>query len=229
MSASTRYVMLICSLPHHGPLFGATRPPLSRIRLQEYLGQLEERDRADYEIVSRMLDWSRQTISRRDEDIVRDARTLIPRLASPFARELVEWRLEFRTAMAALRRRLRGDSRPPQSRDWGFGRRLPTITTHWAEPTLGLERVFPWIGEARTLLAAGASVELERLLLDVVWRDLERRSEGHEFDFEAVLLYTLRWEVIARWTRYAAEAATTRFDHLVREGLADVDLDECAA
>ena len=72
-------------------------------------------------------------------------------------------------------------------------------------------------------------VELERLLLDVVWRDLERRSEGHEFDFEAVLLYCLRWEVIARWTRYTSEAATTRFDHLVREGLAGVDLDSIAA
>ena len=85
------------------------------------------------------------------------------------------------------------------------------------------------IDEARALLVAGASVELERLLLDVVWRDLERRSEGHEFDFEAVLLYCLRWEVIARWTRYTSEAATTRFDHLVREGLAGVDLDSIAA
>jgi hypothetical protein len=229
MSTSTRYVMLICSLPHHGPLFGATRPPLSRIRLRQCLEHLEEADRADHEIVSVLLDWSRHTRNRRDADIVRDARTLIPRLSSRFARELVEWRLEFRTAVAALRRRHRGESRPPQSPDWGYGRWTPTIAAHWSEPALGIGRAFPWIDEARALLVAGASVELERLLLDVVWRDLERRSEGHEFDFEAVLLYCLRWEVIARWTRYTSEAATTRFDHLVREGLAGVDLDSIAA
>jgi hypothetical protein len=229
MSASTRYVMLICSLPHHGPLFAATRPPLSRIRLNQCVAQLEQTDRADHEIVARLLDWSRHTIDRKDADIVRDARSLIPCLSSPFARELVEWRLEFRSAVAALRRRQKGESRPPPSPDWGYGRWIPTISAHWTEPALGIGRVFPWIDEARTLLVKGASVELERLLLGVVWRDLERRSEGHEFDFEAVLLYCLRWEVVARWTRYTAEAATTRFDHLVRQGLADVDLGSIAA
>lgn len=222
MSDATRYVMLICSLPHHGPLFGAVRPPLSRLRLHQYLQQLEPEDRADYEIVSRLLDWSRHPLGRDDTEILADARTLIPSLSSDFARELVECRLEFRTAVAALRRRRRGEG-PPASRDWGYGRWLPTIAAHWSEPALGLERVYPWLGDAQALLAADAALELERLVLEVVWRDLGRRDEGHEFDFEAVLLYALRWDVIARWTRYHPEAAGTRFEHLVREGLAEVD------
>lgn len=229
MSESTRYVMLICSLPHHGPLFGATRPPLSRIRLGEFLKQLEPQDRADHDTVSLLLDWSRQSRSRDDVRILEDARKLLPTLANPLARELVQWRLELRSAIASLRRRGRGEGVPAAGRGWGYGRWLPLMARHWSEPDLGLGRVYPWIGEARSLLAAGASVELERLLLSVVWQDLERRSEGHEFDFEAVLLYCMRWEVVARWTRYHSEAAGSRFRHLVREGLADVDLDAIAA
>jgi hypothetical protein len=229
MCESTRYVTLMCALPHHGPLFGATRPPLSRIRLNEYLRQLEPADRADYDTVSLLLDWSRQTRSRDDARILHDARELVPSLSCRLAREVVQWRLELRSAMAALRRRRRGESAPPTGRHWGYGRWLPTMARHWSEPDLGLGQVYPWIGEARALLNAGASVELERLLLGAVWQDLERRSEGHEFDFEAVLLYCMRWEVVARWTRYQAEGAATRFEYLVREALADVDLDAIAA
>ncbi len=229
MSDAIRYVTLICSLPHHGPLFGATRPPLSRIRLNEYLGQLEEPDRTDYDTVSLLLDWSRQTRMRDDVRILQDARGLLPIVANPLAREVVQWRLEMRSAMAALRRRQRGENAAPAGRDWGYGRWLPTMVRHWSEPDLGLGRVYPWIGEARALLDTGSAVELERLLLGVVWQDLERRSEGHEFDFEAVLLYCMRWEVVARWTRYHAEAAATRFEHLVREGLSGIDLDAIAA
>jgi hypothetical protein len=39
----------------------------------------------------------------------------------------------------------------------------------------------------------------------------------------------MRWEVVARWTRYHAEAAATRFEHMVHEGLAGVDLDAITA
>ncbi len=229
MPDSTRYVMLMCSLPHPGPLFGAIRTPLSRIRLGQYLNLLEDGDKADFDSISLLLDWSLHTRSRGDAEILADARDLIPTLVNPMARELVQWRLELRSAIAALRRRQRGEAAPPTDQPWGFGRWLPHIKRHWNKPDFGLGRIYPWLGEACGLLAAGESVDLERLMLDIVWRDLERRSEGHEFDFEAVLLYAMRWEVIARWTRYRAEPATTRFEHLVREGLSDIDLDGLAA
>ncbi len=231
MSDSTRYVMLMCSLPHHRALFGATRPPLSRIRLDEYLKQLEPADRADYETVSLLLDWARQTQTRGDAEVLREAHRLIPSLSNPLARELVEWRLEWRTVLASLRRREAGLPAPhsARSQDWGYGRWLQTMVAHWSEPDFGVGRVFPWLAEVRKLLSAGAAVELERLLLSIVWADLDRRSRGHEFDFEAVLLYCLRWELVARWTHYQSEGAATRFEYLVREGLADVDLEAMAA
>jgi hypothetical protein len=229
MSGRDRYAMLICSLPHPGPLFRATRPPLSRLRLNEYLRLLQAPDRADYDTVSRLLDWARQGRERRDADILRDAREWVPTLRNPLARELVEWRLGLRSVIAALRYRLHGASAPPVARAWGYGRWLPLITRHWHEPDFQLKRVYPWLGKARDLLAAGESVALERLLLEVVWQELARRAEDHDFDFEAVLIYCMRWEVIARWTRYQELAASTRFEHLVREALAAADLRQLSA
>jgi hypothetical protein len=225
MSDSTRYTTLICSLPHHGPLFGARRPPLSRIRLNEFLSVLHEQDKADYETLSLLLDWSRHDRERHDADILRDAHKLTPTLVNRLAREMVQWRLGIRSVMAALRYRQRGEGTPPAGALWGYGRWMPVILRHWNEVNFRLERVYPWLQEARTLLESGAAVELERLLLGVVWRELERQSQGHEFDFEAVLIYCMRWEVVARWTRYHPDAAATRFEHLVREALSDVDLE----
>jgi hypothetical protein len=54
-------------------------------------------------------------------------------------------------------------------------------------------------------------------------------ADGHHFDFEAVLLYTQRWDLIARWTSYNGEAAVARFDEMVEAGLRAVPLDALVA
>jgi hypothetical protein len=46
-------------------------------------------------------------------------------------------------------------------------------------------------------------------------------SEGHWFDFEAVVIYVLRWDLIARWIGQDGAAALRRFDGLVENGLGD--------
>jgi hypothetical protein len=219
--SDTKYAMLICAMPHHGSLFRSSRPPLSRIRLQHFVDMLDEGDRADFEIVSSLLDWSRQRRERGDEVLLAFARRKIPELVNPMARELVEWRLELRTVAAALRHRERGEKQPPGNNNWGFGRWLPTILRNWQDPDFGLLRVYPWIPEARALLERDESLALERLLMQQTWADLNRRAEGHEFDFEAVLIYIQRWDMVARWTSYKAQHACARFEHMVREGLVD--------
>lgn len=42
---------------------------------------------------------------------------------------------------------------------------------------------------------------------------------AHDFDFEAVALYVVRWDLLERWTRYDAEAAAARFSTLVADAL----------
>jgi hypothetical protein len=49
---------------------------------------------------------------------------------------------------------------------------------------------------------------------------LERVGAGHYFDFEAVVIYLMRWSLVDRWTRYKGEVAVERFRNLVDAGIA---------
>jgi hypothetical protein len=216
--------MLISSLPYQGSLFGAKRVALSRIRLRQRQQLLDERDRACLRVVATLLEWSRQDMEQRDEDIVARARAELPNLDNEFVRDLIVWRLELRTTVAALRRRNHGETAPSAYDSWGYGRWLAHIRRHWNEPHFRLERVYPWLPEAKTLLEAGDSLGLERLLLNAVWDHLDRLADGHHFDFEAVLIYALRWDLIARWTGYRGDEAAVRFEEMIEEGLGGVAL-----
>jgi len=211
--------MLVSSLPYHGVLFGARQTPLSRIRLAQRLKLLEPADAECLRQIGELLDWSYLGRERSDEDIIARAREVIPTLRNAFVRELVVWRLELRTLVAALRRRQRGQAAPPAHARWGYGRWLTQLRKYWNEPHFRLERVFPWLPEARNLLESGDTLGIERLLIGIGWEHLERLSDSHHFDFEAVLIYTQRWSLIARWTSYDGAAALARFDELVEAGL----------
>jgi len=221
MVAADKYMTLMSSLPHHGQLFAAKQTPLSRIRLETRLQMLETEDRALLHEIEKLLTWWNLPIMRSDAEITALARQLISTLRDELLRDIVSWRLELRTLVAALRRRKLGQNAPGGLRDWGFGRWLDKIQRYWSEPGFRLEGVFPWVLEADRLLNDQDTVGLERLLLGLVWNKLGRASEGHYFDFTAVVIYVLRWNIIACWTRNEGRKAVTRFHTLVDSGLGD--------
>lgn len=228
MAPQDRYLTLLTSLPAHGPLFGAKQTPLSRLRLRMRLNWLEPEDAEDLARLARVIDWRHQRFDVDDEDVVREAQAELAQIRNAFTRELADWRLALRTVVAALRRRHAGEPAPSGRRRWGFGRWVPHIARHWTEPHFRLERVYPWLPEAKQLLDDGDALGLERLLLGAVWTHLERIGAGHEFDFEAVVVYVTRWDLVARWTRYDADAALARFDDLLEAALAGVELPPAA-
>ncbi len=228
MTDSHRYAMLMNTLPYHGSLFAAKQTPLSRLRLQQRLRLLEPEDATRLATVSQLLDWTHQEQARSDIEIMAWARDQVAEIDNAFARDLVVWRLELRTLIAALRRRHHGEPSPHNNR-WGFGRWLGQIRRNWSEPGFRLEGVFPWLAEAERHIVANDALALERLLLGVVWSHLERISDGHYFDFEAVVIYLMRWDLIARWTSHDGDEAERRFAELVDAALADVDLKQLAA
>ncbi len=220
MQSADRYLTLLTSLPAHGSLFGATQTPLSRLRLEMRLRWLEAEDAEDLARLSAVVDWYDQRFGIDDETVVRQAEQRIAEIHNDFVRELARWRLEMRTLVAALRLRRDGAPAPSSRRRWGFGRWVPQITRHWGEPQFRLERVFPWLPQARRLLDSGDALGLERLLFGTVWTHLERIGAEHYFDFEAVVVYVGCWDLVARWTRYEADAALARFDDLLDVTLA---------
>ena len=221
MDNSTEYVTLMSSLPALGPVLGAAHAPINRDRLIRRTSVMRPEHQAEIEALAGILAWSRLGLSDTDESVVRDARRVMPKLSSPVLSELLRARLEMRTAVAALRRRHAGEEAPPPSGTlWGFGRHVRQIEARWREPGFGLERVFPWITSARDKLERRDVAGLERLLLEEAWKQSTRLQGGHEFDFEAVALYMVRWHILDRWTRYDAEAAAAHFSELAEAALA---------
>lgn len=223
MARPVRYYMLMSSLPVLPPLFHAKQLPISRLRLEQRLRLLEGADAAELDRTEKLLSWERLSLDVPDATLVEQAAVVLPRLQNPAVRAIVQERLELRTAVAALRRRQRGGPEPRQGEPWGHGRWVDHIRRHWRERTFQLEPIFPWLGEAERLMRAGGAAELERLLMDIVWTRLTRAVAGHYFDFLAVTVYVLKWDLLERRLAYDGGAALERFDSLTREGLGEFD------
>jgi len=226
MSAD-RYITLVCSLPAHGELFKLRRPPLSESGLQQRRRMLEPDDRAMLDRILDLLSWSGHPPGEDDAAIVARTRELVADLDSETLIEVVEWFMESRGLLAAMRRRLHGNGRGEPAPEalqsqpaWGYGRWTAHIVRHWDEPDFGLGGVFPWARQAARLLDQGDALGLERLLLAATCQAMNRFQEGHWFDFESVVIYMLRRSLARRWTAYSGAGAVRRFHELVDHGLA---------
>ena len=222
MFKANQYVTLMASLPHLGELFEAQQTPLSRFKLEARLKMLREEDTARLQQIQSLIRWHHLPISRTDAEIIAAAEQFFQQVKNPLLREIVAFRLELHTIVAALRRRKRGEKSAP-AEPWGYGRWVQHIERYWTEPAFQLQGNFPWLLDAQELLHADESVALERLLFSYVWNRLGQLGAGHYFDFEAVVIYVLRWDLIDRWVRYDGQLAVERFNHLVDTGMGEFD------
>lgn len=219
MSDPDAYVMLISSLPSPEALFFAKQPPLSRLKLDQRLRMLAPDDAATLRLVEDVLDWRQLPITMAESDVIERGRSALTGIENETLRLIVRDRLELRTCVAALRRRARGEGPPPPDTPWGFGRWIGHIARNWTEPGFRLDGAFPWLREADALMRQDDAEALERLILEQTYKRLQRQAGEHEFDFEAVVIYVLKWSIVDRWGRYNAEAAARRFADLTDAGL----------
>lgn len=221
MSDPNAYTMLLSSLPSPEALFVAKQPPLSRLKLDQRLRVLEPKDVETLGLVEDALQWDRLAITFTEEDVLARVKKALARIDNEILNKVILDRLEIRTCVAALRRRQRGEGSPAAGTPWGFGRWIKHIEHNWTEATFRLDLVFPWLREADNLMKQGETVALERLLLTEAWKKLTRLAGQHEFDFEAVVIYVLKWNIVDRWSRYNSEAAKKRFEQLTEASLGE--------
>ena len=214
------YVTLMASLPPIGPLFEAQQPPISPLKLDSRLKMLTAKDARRLTQIASLISWRQQPMERSDAQFMAEAKRFFEEVYSPSLRAIMTYRLDVRTILAGLRRRHRGESSPPIGQAWGVGNWVNYIERHWTEPGFHLEVMFPWVLEAENLLYENDSLALERLQFAIHWKMLDRVGAGHYFDFEAVIIYVLRWSLVQRWTTYDGEAAVERFRQLVDSGTA---------
>ncbi len=223
MSGRFKYTMLMTSLPpHKRNLFSTRQTPVSEIQLKKRLQWLQAEDAGDLAKIQNLLYWSKLKDDT-DCDVVQHSHQLLETIDNPFLKEVIRWRLELRTLIAALRKRHQGKKLPDiKEQVPGFGKWPYFIRRNWLQPDFGLGKQLPWLREANRMIEQNQCLELEKMLLTRVWRHYEHMGNGHYFDFEAVIIYVLRWDVIQRWNGYDRLQAVTRFTNIVDKSLQGV-------
>lgn len=228
MNHGFKYTLLMSSLPRHPKdLLSATLPPISRIQLDKRLVLLDAQDSAELKRIEQIIFWSHARDAS-SADIVAQDNAALATLQNHVLKELVLWRLSVRTLMSALRLRHAGAEPPAPKTFIGFSPWLRSIEQHWTHPTFAISPLaVPWLAQADAYLRQQQPLELETLLLDMSWRYYAKLGDYHTFDFEAVALYVLQWDVINRWSHYNRDyfkdTALANFNKLVDSALAGCD------
>ena len=223
MKQQNAYAMLMAGLqPHPLSLWDLKNKPVSRIHLERRLSLLQDQDRQQLEKIVSVLHWARMDAENSsDAQIAAAAERVIQSIDNPLLRETIIWRMELRTIITAIRRRKLGMDAPSKNERWGYGQVVPFIRKNWQIEDFALSHRFAWIKQAKILFETEQSVELEKLLLNLSWQHYERVGHVHYFDFEAVVIYVLRWNIVHRWVQCDEEIAMHQFEELVNKGMGD--------
>lgn len=213
------YYLIVASLPDLPRFDRARRLPISRRQLDARLSLLEPGDARLVDALERFLEWQHHPVGEESRTILAAYERLLGEVDLPILREMMIYRMNLRTIMAALRRRHHGHGPPRTGEVWGVGRWVRHVEANWSDPHLGLSAAQPWVTQAHALLEAGESLELERLLMGLVWDHLVQLTEDRPFTLEYLLGYTFRWDILHRWLTADAERARDRLDDLVSDAL----------
>nr|WP_086937959.1 DUF2764 family protein [Thaumasiovibrio occultus] len=212
------YHGLLTSLPHIDSLFDSKITPISRYQLDRRLSALTFDERKTLSMIEKLMHWDKGDDEANDAELIKFATRAREQVDNKILKDLIDWRLDMRTVVAALRRKKAGEKAPAEPR-WSFGTRYEFIRRNWNVPYFNLQFTFPWLPDVARYMEEDQSLALEKELLSAVWQELDRLSTKVSFGFEAVVIYLLRWNLVYRWTTYDSEVAVKRFDQLVENAL----------
>lgn len=217
INSQTDYAMLMASLPPHAlSLWDSKNKRLSRVQLDRHLSLLNSKDKQTLDEIQAVLLWAKMSSIEHAEKQVEQ---LLSELNNSFLADVVIWRLQIRTIMAAIRYRKLNQSATAAADFRGYEGVTSHIKKNWQSDDFTLSHRFPWLKEANQLFNANETVNLEKLLLNLSWQHYEKIGQGHYFDFEAVIIYVLRWDINDRWAKNDEKKAIQQFEKLVEQAL----------
>lgn len=211
------YYTLLASLPPLPRFDRAERLPISGERLRQRLRMLNTVDARVLERAAAFLTWRKDAQRLTDSEMLNRFEKIAEVISTPRLKALFDLPLDQRTIMAALRRRRQGLKRPSGKEPWGVGQYVGHILRNWEAPHFRLSRLYPWLLQARLYLEEEAVLDLDRLLKNVLWDHLDQLVPAYDFGFCAVMVYRMKWDMVAQWLTHHVTKAGERFNHLVEE------------
>lgn len=213
----TKHYTLVASLPYMPDLDKAQRLPISEPRLKRRLKVLGPEDAAQLEATGQVLRLHAQPVGVTDLQVIQTYRQALGRITHPMLRDLLEFRQDQLTVLAALRRRHRKQGPPEKGTAWGMGTRMKWLVARWESPEFGLGHVYPWLAEARKRLESGRAMELQKLLWRQLWDRLTVYQHAEPFGLGDVFGTVLKWHILRQWLGQDAQASARRFKELSEE------------
>ncbi|MFH1124506.1 MAG: DUF2764 family protein [Pseudomonadota bacterium] len=112
--------------------------------------------------------------------------------SGPFLPAYFRFEKDLRNIMAAIRARRKGLS--PSDDLVGDGEIIDSLSRSTAED-FGLGPEYPWI---ERLIAAKEPVETQEAIEQIMWETLEEMTEPMDFDFDVILAYLLKLQLLER-------------------------------
>jgi hypothetical protein len=215
---SEPYITLVSSLPYLPPFEQAERSPITRLRLEQRLHNLEPDDARQLAIAEALVSW-RMSLAKpkTDKEMVLRCRAAMQEMSQPALREFIEFRIDQQTILAGLRQSKTVFESAFLEQVSGASRWANFIASHWDAPDFKLAAVYPWIPEARSFLEANDARGLDSLMMGIIWRRLSRIAESNRFGFEAVFAFVFKWDILQAWLARDAGKAKSRFQELIKE------------
>ncbi len=215
---SEPYIALVTSLPYLPPFDKAERSPITRLRLEQRLRDLEPGDARQLDLAEALASWRMSLAKpRTDKEMVARYREAMQEITQSALREFVEFRLDQQTILAGLRLRQAGFGSSVFEQIHDASHWARSIVSHWDDPDFKLAAVYPWIPEARSYLETNDACGLDRLLMSIIWERLSRITESNGFGFEAVFAFVFKWDILQAWLARDTVQAKSRFQELIKE------------
>ncbi|WP_156473642.1 DUF2764 family protein [Neptuniibacter marinus] len=205
------YYTLMTALPWLPELEQCTQLPISRIALDRRLTMLSDEGSAQLANIEALFHpIIDHYIMLTDKDLIAQWKADMSKVESPVMLELINYQMELKTLLAALRCRAVGLDDPSQFH--GAGRWVQLIKKHWFEPGFGLDRVCPQLLQLQRLMSKEKPMLVEQYYNQQLWTSLRQAEHSHHFSFEALACFVLRWAIAERCLRYDGDKAVDTFN-----------------
>ncbi|WP_058534975.1 DUF2764 family protein [Legionella saoudiensis] len=210
---SAQFYTVASSLPRLGSSFKIASPPISRFQLEKRLKLLPEKHITQIFAIE-LLVWRSWFMPQQSVAETRILYQQIIKNQSSFIINLIDWYFDLRSVFAAIRMRNEKKEAPENPHYYWISNWEHRLMQKWHDADFGLKSVYPWLPKVQVDMEKNNTAAIEEFLLAHIWKHLSIIEAGHYFDFEALTIYLLRWNIISYWSSFNKSQTLERIEKL---------------